>query len=54
MQVRYCGAGEQDVLCINEKQVMIRSKAMYETPNASTKGVPANIEVRPMTALAKE
>lgn len=29
------GMLDQDVLCINERQVMVRSKTMYEPPNSS-------------------
>ncbi len=32
----YGGANDQDVLCINERQVMIKSKSMYDAPNMST------------------
>jgi hypothetical protein len=45
IQVNYCGAGEQDLLCINERQVMVRSKAMYDTepPNTSLEGVQSDL-----------
>lgn len=44
----YCGAGEQDVLCINERQVMVRSKSMYdhEPPNTSLEGVRSDLMKR--------
>jgi hypothetical protein len=29
------GIQDQDVLCINERQVMVRSKTMYDPPNTS-------------------
>lgn len=47
-QVTYCGAGEQDLLCINERQVMVRSKNMYDTepPNTSLEGVRADLDKR--------
>lgn len=47
-QVTYCGAGEQDLLCINERQVMVRSKAMYDTepPNTSLEGVRSDLQKR--------
>ena len=47
-QVSYCGAGEQDVLCINEKQVMVRSKTMYDQqpPNTSLEGVQSDLDKR--------
>lgn len=41
----YCGSAEQDVLCINERQVMVRSKVMYND-NFSQ----ADIMKRPMTS----
>lgn len=52
-QVSYCGVGEQDVLCINEKQVMVRSKNMYdqEPPNTSLEGVRADLDKRCVAAL---
>ena len=46
VQVSYCGAtGEQDVLCINERQVMVRSKGMYDQqpPNTSLEGVQSDL-----------
>lgn len=48
MQVSYCGAAEQDLLCINERQVMVRSKTMYdqEPPNTSLEGVRADLDKR--------
>jgi hypothetical protein len=46
LQVCYCGAGEQDVLCINERQVIIRSKAMYEQPNVSMEGINSDLSNR--------
>lgn len=50
-QVTYCGAGEQDLLCINERQVMVRSKNMYDTepPNTSLEGVRADLDKRKVT-----
>lgn len=51
LQVSYCGAGEQDLLCINERQVMVRSKAMYDTepPNTSLEGVQSDLQKRYQT-----
>lgn len=37
--VAYCGAEEQDVLYINDRQVSQRSKGMYDAPNPSAAGV---------------
>ncbi|KAJ1435059.1 hypothetical protein B484DRAFT_325821 [Ochromonadaceae sp. CCMP2298] len=46
--VHYCGSGEQDVLCINERQVMVRSKHMYDQqpPNAALEGVQSDLQKR--------
>ncbi len=39
---------EQDVLCINERQVMVRSRGMYDqsAPNVSLEGVEADLAKR--------
>lgn len=37
--VAYCGADEQDVLCIDERQVSVRSKWMNQLPDPSSHGV---------------
>lgn len=37
--VHYCGSEEQDVLCINERQVCVRSRSMYDGPDPSAVGV---------------
>lgn len=37
---------EQDVLCINERQVMVRSKAMYDQPQAGLEGVAVDLQQR--------
>ena len=37
--VGYCGADEQDVLCIDERQVRVRSKAMFAEPDPCAHGV---------------
>lgn len=52
-KVFYCGTTEQDVLCINEKQVMVRSKGMFEQPNATTAGIYTDIDNRPVTSLQR-
>lgn len=46
--VSYCGSTEQDVLCINERQVMVRSKNMYNQlpPNPSLEGVQCDFSKR--------
>lgn len=47
-QVSYCGSTEQDVLCINERQVMVRSKSMYdqEPANIYLEGIHADLNKR--------
>lgn len=37
---------EQDVLCINERVVMVRSKAMYDQPQAGLAGVAVDLQRR--------
>jgi hypothetical protein len=51
--VTYAGSTEQDVLCINEKQVMVRSRNMYnqEPPNTAWEGVVVDLTKRPKTSL---
>lgn len=39
--VAFYNTNEQDVLCINERQVMVRSKTMYDKP-----GIAADLEKR--------
>jgi hypothetical protein len=48
LKVTYCGSVEQDVLCINERQVMVRSRGMYDqsAPNVSLEGVEADLAKR--------
>eukprot|EP01041_Mallomonas_annulata_P001688 gene1688-3265_t len=53
-KVHYCGQTEQDVLCINERQVMVRSKDMYEQPNSTTAGIHSDLGNRPVTAIVRE
>ena len=47
-QVSYCGSSEQDVLYINERQVMVRSKSMYNdcNPNPNLEGVQCDFSKR--------
>jgi hypothetical protein len=49
-RVFYSGASEQDVLCINEKKVMVRSKNMYHTPNTASEGIKSDLSNRPTTS----
>lgn len=49
-RVFYSGAAEQDVLCINEKKVMVRSKHMYHTPNTASEGIKSDLANRPTTS----
>lgn len=45
--ISYCGMMEQDVLYINERQVVIRSKDMYNSkPSVAWEGVVADLEKR--------
>ncbi|EQC32613.1 hypothetical protein SDRG_09926 [Saprolegnia diclina VS20] len=49
----YCGAEEQDVLCINEGQVIVESKAMYRAPDPGAEGVVVDLLQRPTTAMLR-
>lgn len=51
-KVFYCGSSDQDVLCINDRKVIVRSKGMYEDPSVSSEGICADISKRPTTAMA--
>mmetsp|Transcript_26939 Transcript_26939/g.38424 ORF Transcript_26939/g.38424 Transcript_26939/m.38424 type:complete len:104 (+) Transcript_26939:4022-4333(+) len=53
--ISHSGSSEQDVLCINERQVMVRSKNMYNDipPNPSLEGVTCDFSKRPMTGFIK-
>ena len=43
----YCGTHEQDVLYINERQVIVRSKDMYrQTRNVAAEGIYADVANR--------
>ncbi|KDO32656.1 hypothetical protein SPRG_02357 [Saprolegnia parasitica CBS 223.65] len=50
----YCGAEEQDVLCINEGQVIVESKAMYRAPDPGAEGVVVDLLQRPTTAMIRQ
>ncbi|OQR96676.1 hypothetical protein ACHHYP_13821 [Achlya hypogyna] len=50
----YCGAEEQDVLCINEGQVVVESKAMYRAPDPGAEGVVVDLLQRPTTAMHRQ
>ena len=45
------GGGECDVLCIDERKVMIRSRNMYSQPNPNAEGVSSDLEKRPKTSM---
>ena len=47
----YCGSEEQDVLCIDERQVRARSRNMGAEPEPSAEGVSINLANRPATAV---
>lgn len=49
--VSYCGITDQDVLCVNERKVMVRSKNMYDNaPNVASDGVFSDLTKRPGTS----
>ncbi len=50
-RVCYSGSSSQDVLCINERKVMVRSKTMYSNvSNAAAEGITSDLSKRPSTA----
>ena len=50
-RVHYSGSSSQDVLCINERKVMVRSKTMYSNvSNAAAEGIISDLSRRPSTA----
>lgn len=49
--MNYCGTTEQDVLCVNERQIMVRARSLFDQPNAASEGVHANLDKRPVTAF---
>jgi hypothetical protein len=51
-RVKYCGSTEQDILCIDERQVRVRSKSMLDSPDRFAEGMRANITARPPTAVS--
>ncbi|KAF0695250.1 Aste57867_13918 [Aphanomyces stellatus] len=53
-KVLFCGSEDQDVLCINEGQVIIESKAMHRAPDPGAEGVIVDLEKRPMTAMRRK
>ncbi|CAK4149038.1 unnamed protein product [Aphanomyces euteiches] len=53
-KVLYCGGEDQDVLCINEGQVVIESKAMYRAPDPGAEGVFVDLAKRPTTSLGRK
>ncbi|ETV65305.1 hypothetical protein, variant [Aphanomyces astaci] len=52
-KVVYCGSEDQDVLCINEGQVVIESKAMHRAPDPGAEGVVVDLDKRPTTAMCR-
>lgn len=50
INIMYCGSEVQDVLCINEGQVVSKSKDMYRTPDHRAYGVTFDINKRPTTS----
>ena len=52
--VSYSGATDQDVLCVNERKVMVRSRSMYaNTPNVAADGVFSDLSQRPHTSAVQ-
>ena len=49
--VAYCGGEEQDVLCIDERQVRVRSRFTSQDPDPSADGVTIDPSKRPGTAV---
>jgi hypothetical protein len=49
--VAYCGRTEQDVLCIDDGKVKVRSQAMHAKPDPTAPGVRTDVTMRPDTAL---
>ncbi|CAM9649104.1 unnamed protein product [Choristocarpus tenellus] len=49
--ILYCGEEEQDVLCIDERQVRVRSRWMHAAPDPCAEGITANLADRPTTAV---
>lgn len=47
---QYCGSSEHDVLCINEKQVMVRTRThLSEALNPAAEGIKISLHGRPAT-----
>jgi hypothetical protein len=44
--VSFCGVGEQDVLCIDERQVKVRAMHMFSQPNPVAEGVASDLSAR--------
>ena len=54
-RVFYSGVTSQDVLCINERKVMVRSKDMYQAQaNAASEGIKADLSKRPKTSMKRK
>lgn len=51
-RISYCGNTDQDVLCIDERQVIVRSKAMFDRPSPFAEGVLTDISLRPQTMMS--
>lgn len=52
-RINYSGGGETDVLCINERQVMVRSKSMFDKPNPVAEGIRSDLTARPSTSYKR-
>ena len=51
-RISYCGNADQDVLCIDERQVIVRSKAMFDRPSPFAEGIHTDISLRPQTMMS--
>jgi len=53
-RVLYSGSVSQDVLCINERKVMVRSKDMYQQQaNTASEGIKSDLTQRPKTSMKR-
>jgi len=53
-EIFYCGKEEQDLLCINDRQVLIRSKQIFTNPDPCAEGVVPDLTKRPDTAVLRQ
>lgn len=53
-KVQYCGTIDQDVLHIDERKVMVRSKGMFDKPSPTTEGVVTDVQKRCVVEFLKQ